>query len=346
MKKKSIHHQIKYYIHLIVISILATFTLCSCSMRQSMTPIATTSDLAFDTVISISIYDNSSSNHLEKEQISSVLSECLNMCNEYDTLFSKTNPQSDIYQINHNPGKPQKVDSETMYLIEQSIKYSELTNGKIDITVSKVKDLWDFSATDNNPSLIPDSKQITSAVSHVDYKKIIISKEDQTVTLTDTESEIDLGFIAKGYIADQLKNYMMQSGIENALINLGGNVLAIGCKPDQTPFVVGIEKPFSHSEFMDTIKISDQSVVTSGVYERFFENNGKIYHHIIDPQTGYPAESDLLSATIICNSSLEADALSTSCILLGKDQATKLIKSTDNTSAIFITKDYEMIKIP
>ena len=129
------------------------------------------------------------------------------------------------------------------------------------------------------------------------------------------------------------------------LINLGGNVLTLGQKPSGQAFIVGIEKPFDKESFIDKIPVSGKSVVTSGIYERYFKVDGAIYHHIIDPGTGYPVNTDLLSATIIADTSMQADALSTTCILLGKEKATEYLNNQPDVSAILVTTDYEMIKI-
>jgi thiamine biosynthesis lipoprotein len=154
---------------------------------------------------------------------------------------------------------------------------------------------------------------------------------------------IDLGAIAKGYIADRVKEYLIKNGVKSALINLGGNLLCIGSKPDNIPFQIGIQKPYAdRNETIATMEISDLSVVSSGVYERFFELDGKFYHHILNPKTGYPYDNGLISVTIISEKSVDGDGLSTSCFALGLDKGLQLIDRLPNTYAVFITKDYKL----
>ena len=182
---------------------------------------------------------------------------------------------------------------------------------------------------------------MANACTHVNYQNIQI--EGNTVTLTDPQTQIDLGGIAKGYIADRLKEYLLSEGVEHALINLGGNTLAVGTKYDGSPFRIGIQKPFSEkNEVITAVEITDRSVVSSGIYQRYFEKDGRIYHHILNPDTGYPYENNLLQVTIISDQSVDGDALSTCCFALGLKDGSKLIESLDNVQAIFVTNDYEL----
>lgn len=287
-------------------------------------------DTLFDTVISVRIYDSADED---------VLKGCETLCKKYDSMFSNKIEDSEISQINSAGGAPVEVSDDTITLIKKGIYYSEMSNGAFDITIGSVSDLWDFKAED--PS-VPDEQAIENALSHVNYKNIVI--KDNTVRLLDAKARLDVGAIAKGYIADRLKEYLEEEGVTHALINLGGNVLAMGKKLDGSEYNIGIQKPFDESgNPITSVKISDQSIVTSGIYQRYFEQNGKIYHHILDPKTGYPCENNLYSVTIITNSSLTADALSTTCFLLGYDKASNLINQLDNVDAVFITDENEII---
>ena len=189
----------------------------------------------------------------------------------------------------------------------------------------------------------PNADALAEACSHIDYHSIIIDEQAGTVMLTDPDAAIDLGFIAKGYIADRIRDYLISQEVKSAIINLGGNVLCIGEKPDHSPYRVAVKYPFGGAEdIITTIPVRGQSVVTSGVYERFIELDGVQYHHILDPRTGYPVENGLLSVTIVTNSSTDADALSTACFLLGLTDGMALIESLDDTEALFITEDYTL----
>lgn len=332
-------------LQLIIISML--FLMTGCSKAPSDIPLATGTSLAFDTIISITIYENTSGKPLTKEDAELVINQVNSLCAEYENMLSKTITGSDIDRINHAQGRPVCVHSETFMLIKESIKYSEKTEGLIDISVSGAKDLWDFSTQDENAAstAIPSESKIQEALKHVDYHKIILDETNNIVTLSDPNAQIDLGYIAKGYIADQIKEYLIENDIENAIINLGGNVLTLGQKPSGQAFIVGIEKPFDKDTFIEKIAVSGRSVVTSGIYERYFKVDGTLYHHIIDPKTGYPVNTDLLSATIIADTSIQADALSTTCILLGKEKAVEYLNNHPECSAILVTKEYEIIKI-
>ena len=180
-------------------------------------------------------------------------------------------------------------------------------------------------------------------VSHINYHSVKV--DGNTVTLTDPEAKIDLGGIAKGYIADKLKEYLKNQGVEHALINLGGNMLALGGRPDGSDFRIGIQEPFAaDGTVLTNLSISDKSVVSSGNYERYFEKDGIIYHHILDPDTGYPVQNNLYQVTIISDSSVQGDALSTTCYALGLEAGMELIQNTDGVEAVFVTDDLEVHK--
>lgn len=309
--------------------------LTGCSGAKSSTQTdqdLTYTDMLFDTVIKIQILDPADE---------SILDDLKKLCEKYDTMFSTTNTDSELYKLNHANGQPFTVSSETANLIQKGIHYSELSGGAFDLTIEPVSALWDFKA--DKPT-VPSSDAIAQAVSHVDYTKVDI--QDNTVTLEDPEAGIDLGAIAKGYIADQVKTYLKKQGIKHAIINLGGNVDVIGTKPDGSKYNIGIQKPFDESgEAITSVQLKDQTVVTSGIYERYFKKNGKLYHHILDPRTGYPCENNLYSVSIITDSSTKADALSTTCFLLGYEKGMELIQSMDGVEAIFITDNEKVHKI-
>ena len=309
------------------------FTGCSGAKSSTQTDQDLTyTDMLFDTVIKIQILDPADE---------SILDGLKKLCEKYDTMFSATNTDSELYKLNHANGQPFTVSSETANLIQEGIHYSELSGGAFDLTIEPVSALWDFKA--DKPT-VPSSDAIAQAVSHVDYTKVDI--QDNTVTLEDPEAGIDLGAIAKGYIADQVKTYLKKQGIKHAIINLGGNVDVIGTKPDGSKYNIGIQKPFDESgEAITSVQLKDQTVVTSGIYERYFKKNGKLYHHILDPRTGYPCENNLYSVSIITDSSTKADALSTTCFLLGYEKGMELIQSMDGVKAIFITDDEKVHKI-
>lgn len=283
----------------------------------------------FDTVVQIRAWGTTQS----------VLDECQNICEKYENMFSTEIADSEIAQINTANGEPVEVSGETAELIRTALDYCELSGGKFDITIAPLSRLWNFGSEQSG--VIPDADAISEACSHIDYH--LVELDGNTVTLADPQAQIDLGGIAKGYIADRLKEYLTSEGVEHALINLGGNTVAVGERYDGDPFRIGIQKPFAESgETIDTIEIVDRSVVSSGNYQRYFEQDGTIYHHILDPETGYPYQNDLYQVTIISDHSVDGDALSTTCFALGLEEGSRLIENLENVSAIFITSDYEL----
>lgn len=313
--------------------IFITFTACK---AHNFVPIAKVG-FNFDTVITITLYDSSDE---------ALLDSCFELADYYENIFSKSIQGSDIYKINNANGASVEVSPETIELLSIALKYSQLTNGIVDPTIGIVSELWDFHKQDdthtsdnpNSPHTPPSDTAISEAINHINYNSIQIT--GNSVTLLDHDAQIDLGFIAKGYIADKIKEHLVTKGVSNAIINLGGNVLTIGSKPDGPSYTIGIQEPFAQTgTAITTVSIKDKSVVTSGIYERYFYFGNELYHHILDTQTGYPVTTDLLGVSIISDSSTEGDALSTACLALGYEKSLELINSLDNIDALFITTD-------
>lgn len=310
----------------LIICILCFFTV-SCSRNPE--PISK-SGIYFDTVITITLYDISQQHLLDN---------CFILAEKYENLFSKTVETSDIYRINHSNGNATVVDKETIYLLEKALSFADMTAGAVDPTILPLSDLWNFGENDT----VPSASDIKASLANVGYKTVTIDTETSAVTLKNPNAGIDLGFIAKGYIADKMKDYLVSEGVTNALINLGGNILTIGSKPDGSPYILGIKEPFNEGPSMiPNVAIKDQSLVTSGVYERYFYENDVLYHHILDTSTGYPINNDLWGVTILSDSSMEGDAYSTICLCLGISDAMELIEETDGLEAMFITNDMNM----
>ena len=288
--------------------------LCGCGSREP----DTASAFALDTLVSVSVYDGTdASEYIDK------------ICG-YEKLFSKTVEASDISRINEAGGERVKVSPDTIELLKRCAYYYEISDGRIDPTIGGVSTLWDF----HGEGKVPDPEDIKEALGHVGYDKLEI--DDESVKLTDPETRLDPGFIAKGYIASKLMEY----GEGPMLLNLGGNVSVRDEKPGGDGFKIGIEKPFSDGEPLVTMEISGRlHVVTSGSYERYFEEDGMLYHHILDAKTGYPVENELRSVTIVTDDGIAADALSTTCFVLGMEEGMKMIEDTPGTEALFIDKN-------
>jgi len=278
----------------------------------------------FDTVITLSAYVDDDT----------VLKEALDECARYEKLFSRTIQGSDIWNINNLSG-PVEVAPETVEMLSDALEISKASGGAFDVTVEPETKLWDFSGDSKK---LPDADALKEAATHVDYQKLQIN--GTTVTLPD-DMGLDLGGIAKGYIADKLVVFLRDRGVTSALINLGGNVLTLGRRAtDDAPWVVGIQDPKAETGTNKlTIKAENLSVVTSGNYERFFILDGVRYHHLLNPKKGWPVNEGLDSVTILSKSSATGDALSTACYVLGQEKGLELIKQFSGIDAIFIASD-------
>ena len=291
-----------------------------------------------DTICTISIYDMED---MSKDNATSAINDAFSMCAEYESYISISMEESDIYKINRAGGKPVECRPETIEVIKMGIEAGDLSDGKFDITIGKVTDLWDF--TGENPS-VPSEESIADAIEHVDYKKINI--DGNTVTMSDPEAEINLGGIGKGFIAEKAAALLREKGVTSGIVNFGGDIIAIGNKMGE-PFKIGVELPYSdRSEIVGYVQAEDVTLVTSGVYERFFEEDGVEYHHILDVKTGFPVENDVLSVTIMAPAEISgiSDGLSTICLLEGSEEGMKFIESLEGVEAVFQTRDGEILK--
>ena len=319
-------------IHTLIAMIIICTGITGCS--RTAEPVTETG-FYLDTIVQITLYDTDG-----RDTCAEKIRECFILLDNYEHLFSTTIKDSDIWKINHAGGNPVIVSDDTISLLQTALYYSELSEGLVDLTVLPLSELWDFGS--EGSAHIPDNADIEEAVSHIDYHLVRI--DGNTVTLSDPEAAIDLGFIAKGYIADRLKEYLVNHGVESACISLGGNLITIGSKPDGKPYHIGIQKPFAaEGDIITAIDVTDYSVVSSGIYERYFYEDDVLYHHLLDTATGYPADKNIAGVTILAPSSADADALSTTCYFLGLDSGMELIESLDNTEVLFITNDGKLI---
>jgi len=263
-----------------------------------------------------------------------VLEDALAVCGGYERMLSRTIEGSDVWNINHAQGKPVTVSDDTLEILECARRVSELSGGMFDVTIAPVSTLWDFTSGE---AVLPDADKIAEAAAKVDISKLQI--DGNRVTLPEGMM-IDLGGIAKGYIADAVKGYLVGEGVESAILSFGGNIVAIGRKPDGSPWKVGIQdidRPTG--EYMLVALNFGGSTVTSGIYERGFDLDGVRYHHILDPNTGWPVQNELASVTIFSESSMWGDALATSAFALGTEKGAELIESLEGIEAVFIARD-------
>ena len=307
------------------------------------------SSIKLNTAVQITIYDS---------QDKALLDDCLALCDKYELVFSRTNEKSELYKLNHRKDTSDKdpnadgqttpypvsgtadtwhISEDLASLLSQGLSITRESDGAFDIAIAPLTSLWDFTAEDPK---VPDDAAIQKALPLCSSDGVTIDGQD--ITLPSDDIQFDVGAIAKGYIADRMKDLLVKKGVKSAIINLGGNVLCIGSKPDGTPFKLGIQKPFAdRNETEAVMDITGKSVVSSGIYERCFKQNGKLYHHILNPKTGYPYDNSLISVTIISDQSVDGDALSTTCFALGLEDGLKFAEKK-GVHAVFITEDYEL----
>lgn len=269
-----------------------------------------------------------------------VLNETESLILELEGIFSVTEEESELYALNHSNGQPQTVSSETEELLSFALEIAEETEGSLDPTIYPLLTAWGFT-TENRQ--VPEQEEIQSLLEQVDYTRIRMV--DDTVTVP-SGMALDLGAVAKGYTGDQAAAYIKEQGITSALINLGGNVQAVGTKPDGSPWRIGLRDPFSEGN-VGTLTVENSAVVTSGGYQNYFMGeDGQVYWHILDPDTGYPARTGLASVTVVAPAGVKCDALSTALFVMGLDGALDYWRAHGDFELILITEDREIYLTP
>ena len=259
-------------------------------------------------------------------------------CDYFESIFSRTLETSDIGRVNAASGAPVDVAPETADLVEKALRYCEQSAGRFDISIGAVSSLWDFKE-----GVVPEATAIKKAVEHVDYTKVQV--EGATITLLDPQAKLDLGGIAKGYIADDLCTMLSDAGCTSGFVNLGGNVKTVGCRPDGKPWNVGIQDPNDANQaILAAVPSEGSSVVTSGLYERQFEQDGRRYWHILDPKTGYPVETDLVSATIFSTASIDGDGYTKPLFMMRRDEALAWVESMPGIEAMLVGSRGDIIQ--
>lgn len=300
----------------------AVLMLTGCPVRQRAYQ---RTELVMDTVVTVTAYGRAAPDAVER-----VMSEFA----RFDALWNRFDPSSEVSRINANAGRePVKVHEDTRFIIKKSLVHSELSGGAFDITIGPLVDLWGFTRGERR---VPASDEIRRAQELVDYRDVVVDDAAGTVFLRRPGMSLDLGAVAKGYATDRAAAILKSHGITQALINAGGNVYAIGSKPDRTNWTIGVQHPRRPGQLIASMRLIDMSAVTSGDYERFFEVGGVRYHHIIDPSTGSPARGGLTAITVVSRDSAEADMLSTSVFILGKSKGIELIRRIGGTEAVFV----------
>ena len=268
------------------------------------------------------------------ENAKTAVNEASALVEDLENKLSVTNPESEISKINSSANNAIKISEDTLALISTALDVNKKSGGAFDITIYPIVKLWGFTTGKYE---VPNKEEILKNLEYVDSSNITLNEKEGTVTVPQN-IEIDLGGIAKGYAGKKAAEKIRSMGIESALLNLGGNIQTIGSKPDGSAWGVSICNPEDSSKQLCRIEVVDKAVVTSGGYQRYFEENGKSYHHIIDPKSGYPAENGLLSVTIVDEDGMLCDALSTTLFVLGKDKALEYCEKY-GIEAILMTDD-------
>ena len=321
----------------------------------------------FDTICEITIYSleegivEDDSEEAFNDTANLVITDTFKLMSEYENTLSRTVEGSDVDRINKAGGKNTAAGKETLEVIEKGIEFGDVSGGVFDITVGKASDLWDFhESLEEGGTEVPSEDALKEAAAHIDYTEVTVDETAGTVRLRDPEMMLDLGGIAKGYIADRTAEYLRSRGVTSGIVNLGGNIEVIGGKStsfdngdgEQYNFNLGIRDPLNESGgLLGIYPGKDITIVTSGTYERFIEVDGVKYHHILDPKTGWPVDTDVLQVSIIAGAghSVDCDGLSTACLALGSEEGTKLIRKLAEegkygpVEAIFVTESGEVI---
>lgn len=318
--------------------ILCTIIFSGCSKNQE---VITKTALKMDTVFQLKAYG---------PKANEAIGAAFARLDEIEQMASTTINSSDISKINQAAGKEYvKVHPEIIKMIETAVKYSKLSNGAFDITVEPLVNLWGIG-TDNER--VPTDAEIKLKLSFVGYNNISINEEDNSVKLLKEGMAIDLGGIAKGFAADEVEKVYKEYDIKGGIISLGGSsIYTVGKKPDGTPWNVGIKHPRKDNgqDYVGVINLSEQALSTSGDYERYFIKDGKRYHHILNPATGYPTDNGVMSVTIVVDSNIPdcnmiADVLTKTVFVSGVDNGLKFIDNIQGVSCIAITSDYKIYK--
>lgn len=283
------------------------------------------------TVVNVKVYNEG------KEE---VLTAVFDRMEELAGKITVDEPGSEVEAINQQAGIAPVAVSEDVYeLLEAAYAYSEETRGSFDMTIGPLTELWHIGFDDARK---PEQAEIDEALTLVDYRQVEFDEANQTVYLPKQGMRLDLGAIAKGYITDEVIKVLKEHEVDTAIVDLGGNVFVLGHSPraENADWNVGVQDPFeTRGEILGSIPVSNQTIVTSGIYERFLEVDGMQYHHLMDPETGYPFDNEIAGVSIISEKSIDGDGLSTAAFSDGLEAGLDYIEQIEGVEAIFVTKD-------
>lgn len=297
---------------------------------------STASEFLLGTIISVAVHDDLRDEAAIEAvfgRVAEIEARMSTSVEDYDT--------TELLEVNRAAGAGAvEVSADTFAVLEAALHYSRITDGAFDVTIWPLVTLWGIGT---GRDAVPSPERLEVARAMVDHTRLSLDPATRGVGLATAGMGVDVGAIAKGYAADEAERILRAAGVEKALLDFGGNILVIGTRPDDSPWRIGVQRPDAErTQFIGIIHAVDQTVVTSGPYERFFEQDGVRYHHILDPATGYPAQSGLEQVTIIAGRSMDADALSTSVFIMGFERGLELVESLEAVEAIFVTADREV----
>ena len=293
--------------------------------------------ILMDTFCEISCYEDS------KDKSIAAIDAAFKEMERIEKVFSKFNKNSEVSNINRLAGLEKVAASEEVFkLTEKSVYYSRISDGAFDITVAPLMEIWGFVRRHKS---IPDKETIENALEGVGYKNIELDPKKLSVKFLNKKTKIDFGGIAKGYAVDRAKDVLVSRGIKNGLVNLGGNIFALGSAPGNKAWKIGVEDPRNKGKLLRSFELTNRAISTSGNYERFFEIGGKRYSHIINPLTGEPCQG-IISVTVAADSAEQADGLSTAIFVMGEEKGLNLAKSIKGIKVLILKEDGKIISYP
>lgn len=313
--------------------LLSSLFYCTgCMQSKNNTESLSRTEFMLGTTVSITLYDHQSDELLDK---------AFNRIAELENTLSINKSNTLLDEVNASAGKSAtQLDSDTFDVIQKGLSYSTLTNGSFDITIGPLVKLWNIGFPE---ARVPSQNEIDEKLPLIDYTKVTLDDTNQTIYLQEEGMLLDLGGIGKGYAADEITALLRSEGVNHAIIDLGGNLFMIGDKADGKPWTVGVQDPFNpRGDIIGHLSVINKSVVTSGIYERYLEQDDKKYHHILNPKTGYPYDNEIAGVTIVSDSSIDGDAISTAVFSMGLDKGMQFVESLEGIDAIFITTDYKV----
>ncbi len=322
--------------NILLVFLLALFMITGCAEDEVvlMDEPADRKEFLMGTYVIVQVYDEG------KEE---AIDLAFDRIKELEEKITVNEDGTELFQINQNAGKSSvKVSDDLFELLQKSAEYSESPDDGFDYTIGPIVDLWRIGYDD---ARLPSQDEIDAVLPLVEHEHVQLNAEDKTVYLEKPGMSVDLGAIAKGYIADEAMQVLIDEGVTVAMVDLGGNLLIRGDSPkrEEGGWNVGVQDPFStRGDIAGFLNLKDRSIVTSGIYERYLEVDGVQYHHLLNPETGYPFDNEIAGVTIISEKSIDGDALSTGVFSLGLEEGLAYVNGLEDIEAVFVTKDYDL----